>query len=196
LLSGRKAQAARNDDLILASARAVFTADPEAPIAAVAQHAGVGISALYRRFRSKEDLLERLARDGVMSYIADVERSLADQGEPWSVFCAFMQRAVAVGTSALTMRLARSPDVDRAYELTATLLARTHAAGLRSEIDVGDIALLLEMLHAVHVGDEDRSAELRQRYLSLLLDALHFLSLSAVPGAPPSRQELRQRYAR
>ncbi len=48
-LSGRKAQAARNDTLILAAARAVFTADPSAPIAAVAERAGVGISALYRR---------------------------------------------------------------------------------------------------------------------------------------------------
>ena len=45
-LSGRRAQAAANDAVILASARAVFTADPSAPISAVAQHAGVGISAL------------------------------------------------------------------------------------------------------------------------------------------------------
>jgi len=33
-LSGRRAQAARNDQLVLDAARAVFTADPGAPIAA------------------------------------------------------------------------------------------------------------------------------------------------------------------
>ena len=35
-MSGRRAQAARNDTLILAAARDVFLADPTAPIAAVA----------------------------------------------------------------------------------------------------------------------------------------------------------------
>src|SRR4029079_6313948 len=46
-MSGRQAEAARNDQRILESARAVFVADPGAPITAVAKHAGVGISALY-----------------------------------------------------------------------------------------------------------------------------------------------------
>jgi AcrR family transcriptional regulator len=181
-LPGRKAQAARNDELILVSARTVFTADPDAPIAAVARHAGVGISALYRRYRSKEELLQRLARDSLLRYIALVEAALADSGEPWSVFCGFMQRCVASG---LTIG-----DSTTAHERTRSLLARTRAAGLRPEIDVADIALLLDMLRALHVGDEQRSAELRQRYLALLLDALHFLSLSALPGAAPGLQEI------
>src|SRR5581483_6965857 len=42
-LSGRQAEAARNDQRILDSARKVFIADPGAPITAVAKHAGVGI---------------------------------------------------------------------------------------------------------------------------------------------------------
>jgi AcrR family transcriptional regulator len=42
----RAAQAARNDQAILDAAREVFVADPTAPIAAVADRAGVGISAL------------------------------------------------------------------------------------------------------------------------------------------------------
>jgi hypothetical protein len=46
-LSGRKAQANRNDQVILDAARQVFIADPAAPISAVAKEAGVGISALY-----------------------------------------------------------------------------------------------------------------------------------------------------
>ena len=48
-MSGRKAQAARNDEVILDAARAVFVADPGAPVSAVADAAGVGMSALYRR---------------------------------------------------------------------------------------------------------------------------------------------------
>src|SRR3954453_16553185 len=98
-LSGRKAQAARNDQRILDSARAVFTADPNAPIAAVAEHAGVGISALYRRYRSKEELLQQLSLDGLRRYIAEVQVALADDGDPWEAFAAFMRRAVDADTN-------------------------------------------------------------------------------------------------
>ena len=52
-LSGRRAQAARNDVRILEAARTVFVADPDAPISAVAKRAGVGISALYRPWDCK-----------------------------------------------------------------------------------------------------------------------------------------------
>jgi hypothetical protein len=41
-LSGRRAQAARNDERILDAARIVFIADLHAPISAVAKHAGIG----------------------------------------------------------------------------------------------------------------------------------------------------------
>ena len=76
-LSGRRAEAARNDKQILDAARAVFLEDPEAPIAAVAKRAGVGIGALYRRYRSKDELLVRLAGDGLRRYIAAAEAALA-----------------------------------------------------------------------------------------------------------------------
>ena len=65
------------------------------------------------------------------------------------------------------------------------LLERTHSAGLRPEIEVADLALLFEMLQAVQVGDEARTVQLRQRFLALLLDSLHFLSLSELPGPAP-----------
>ncbi|HZM32047.1 MAG TPA: helix-turn-helix domain-containing protein, partial [Acidimicrobiales bacterium] len=55
-LSGRRAEARRNDEAILAAARAVFVADPDAPVSAVVDRAGVNVSSLYRRFASKEDL--------------------------------------------------------------------------------------------------------------------------------------------
>jgi AcrR family transcriptional regulator len=83
-LSGRRAQAATNDGVILEAARAVFTADPSAPISAVAQHAGVGISALYRRYPSKEDLLRTLAADGLQRFTDELETALSDDRDPWT----------------------------------------------------------------------------------------------------------------
>src|ERR671915_1851369 len=95
-LSGRRAEAARNDEAILASARDVFVADPDAPVSAVAQHAGVGISSLYRRYESKEDLLRKLCGDGLALYIEIARDALDDTaGDPWQTVASFMKRKVA-----------------------------------------------------------------------------------------------------
>src|SRR2546423_1938241 len=84
-LPGRRGQAARNDTLILDAAREVFLADPKAPIAAVAERAGVGISALYRRYAGKEDLLRRLCHDGLRRFIAEAEAADAEP-DGWAAF--------------------------------------------------------------------------------------------------------------
>src|SRR3954454_6030849 len=92
-LPGRRGQAARNDTLILDAARDVFLADPKAPIAAVAERAGVGISALYRRYAGKEDLLRTLCHDGLRRFIAEAERAQAND-DGWAAFVEFLQRIV------------------------------------------------------------------------------------------------------
>jgi len=202
-MSGRRAEAARNDKLILEAAREVFVSDPGAPISAVAERAGVGIGALYRRYGSKEDLLRRLSADGLRVYTAAVEDALADDGDPWAVFSGFMRRIVDTDTHSLTLRLAGTftptedlyRDSARAQELNVRLFERTKTAGaIRSDIEVDDIALLLEQLAAVRVADEDRTRRLRHRYLALLLEALHAPSGSTLPGPPPSWEEIDQRW--
>jgi AcrR family transcriptional regulator len=204
-LSGRRAEAARNDQLILDAAREVFVADPAAPIAAVAKRAGVGIGALYRRYASKEELLRRLAAEGLQQYIAAVEDALAqDDGDPWSAFSEFMRRIVDADTHALTLRLAGtfSPteelnrEAAKAQELNVRLIERTRAAGaIRPDIVVDDLSLLFEQLAAVRVADEERTRQLRHRYLALLLDALHASSgTQQLPGPPPGWQEIAQRW--
>ena len=105
-LSGRRAQAARNDHTILDAARQVFLTDPAAPIAAVAQRAGVGMSALYRRYPSKHALLAHLAGDGLRRYRTAAEAALADDHDPWAAFTGFMARIVDADTHSLTLRLA------------------------------------------------------------------------------------------
>src|SRR5260370_36173973 len=93
-LSGRRREAVRNDGRILDAAREVFLADPDAPVAAVASRAGVGISALYRRYESKEDLLRALARDALTRYIADLTDALADDRDPWTGYSECLMRIV------------------------------------------------------------------------------------------------------
>jgi AcrR family transcriptional regulator len=203
VMSGRQAQAARNDHLILEAAREVFTSDPDAPIAAVAERAGVGISALYRRYRSKEDLLQQLSLDGLRRYIAEVEAALADGRDPWEAFAAFMRRALDADTHSLTLHLAGTftpteahwKDGELAAQLTTRLLARAQeGGGLRPDLGVGDISLLFEQLAAIDIGDAERSKQLRHRYLALLLIGLRS-DAEPLPGPPPSWEEIRSRWA-
>ena len=202
-LSGRRAQAARNDERILQAARDVFLADPGAPIAAVAQRAGVGIGALYRRHESKDVLLQRLAADGMDRYLAEVRAALTDEGDAWIAFTRFMRRCIDIGAGALTQRLAGSftstEELQRQgreiHEATQELLARTKAAGaLRPDVEVGDLSLLLEQLQGIRVGDEVRASQLRHRYLAVVLDGLHLADAPQLPSTPPTWQETSRRY--
>jgi AcrR family transcriptional regulator len=202
-MSGRRAEAARNDQRILDAAGAVFVADPGAPIAAVAEHAGVGISALYRRYASKEELLRRLCGDGLKTYIAAAEAALADDGDPWEVFAGFMRRVVDADTHSLTSRLAGTftpteqlnRDATAAQELNRRLFDRTRAAGaIRPDLDVNDLAVIFEQLASVRLADPERTGQLRHRYLALLLEAMHDPSGAPLPGPPPTWQEVIERW--
>jgi AcrR family transcriptional regulator len=201
--SGRKAQAVRNDQAILDAARSVFMRDPEAPISAVAQAAGVGISALYRRYPGKEDLLRKLAADGLQRFLDELEAALADERDAWTAFADFMRRAVDANTSSLTRALAGTfaptPDMwangQRSAELLGELFERTRAAGaLRADLEVHDLSLIFEQLAAVRVGDEARTHELRHRYLALMLDAMHQVGAEPLPGPAPTWAEISQRW--
>jgi AcrR family transcriptional regulator len=202
-MSGRRAEAARNDQRILDAAREVFVADPGAPIAAVAEHAGVGISALYRRYASKEQLLRRLCGDGLRTYIAAAEEALAGGGDPWEAFARFMRRVVDADTHSLTSRLAGTftpteelnRDAAIAQELNQRLFERTRAAGaIRPDLDVNDLSFLFEQLASVRLGDEARTRQLRHRYLVLLLEAMRRPSNPPLPGPPPTWPELHARW--
>jgi AcrR family transcriptional regulator len=202
-LSGRRAQAARNDERILRAAREVFVADPGAPIAEVAKRGGVGISALYRRYPSKEELLRTLCRDGLQRYIDTLEAALADTGDPWEAFATFMRNAVAADSNSLTLRLAGTfeptPDLfeqaERAQELNEKLFKRTQKAGaIRKDATVNDLGPLLEQIAALRLGDAERTAEIRQRYLTVLLDGLHTPAPSELPGPAPSWDEVTARW--
>ena len=203
--SGRKAQAKRNDERILHAALKIFLANPDAPISTVAAEAGVGISALYLRYRDKDELLRRLCSDGLQRYIAETEAAIADRGDVWIAYSGFMRRIVEADTHSLVRRLAGTfkpskelyREAARSQELTVKLFKRVKAAGaIRSDIEVVDIALIFEQLAAVQIGSPRRTAQLRQRYLALILDALRAPNNKALPGPPPDWKDLNSRWDR
>ncbi len=200
-LSGRRAQAARNDQLILESARAVFLADPEAPITAVAKHAGVGISALYTRYGSKEELLRKLCYDGLKRFVDETEAALADERDDWTTFADYLRRLVDADTSSMTLALAGSftPTeemfalAERANQLLQGLFDRVKSA-LRPDLDVHDVSMIFELVAAVKLADRSRTEQLRRRYLGLILDGLRAGDRNELEGPPPSWRELNERW--
>jgi len=202
-LSGRRAQAARNDEAILSAAREVFVNDPSAPIAAVSQRAGVGISALYRRYPSKDFLLGKLCSDGQAIYIDEAERALADDGDLWEAYATFLRRIVAADTHSLTVRLAGTfvpnerhmQDAERMRRLSEQLFGRAQAAGaIRPDVTELDVAFLMELLAQTRLGSQQRTAELRQRFLGVILDGLRPGSSAVLPGRAPTWDEQLQRW--
>ncbi|MFL6114444.1 MAG: TetR/AcrR family transcriptional regulator [Catenulispora sp.] len=186
------------------AARRVFIADPAAPISAVAKEAGVGISALYRRYESKEVLLQTLCADGLATYIACAEAALASAAGPWEKFTSFVRAVIDADVHALTVSLAGTftpteemfRQTTRAVDLAGRILQEAHDAGVvRSDFVFSDIAMLLEQLTAIGGPGPERTRVLRHRYLALHFDALRPEAANAeMPGPPPTDEELGARW--
>jgi AcrR family transcriptional regulator len=203
-LPGRRGQAARNDAVILDAARDVFLADPKAPIAAVADRAGVGISALYRRYASKDVLLRTLCHDGLRRFIAEAESASAVDDD-WDALRGFLEAIVDADVHSLTVHLAGTftptaemgRDAQRANAMVEQLFERAHRARrLRDDAVVTDIGLVLEGCAAIRVPDPLRTKQLRRRYLAQHLDGLSRSDAPSLPGPPPASGELNWRWQR
>jgi AcrR family transcriptional regulator len=182
----------------------VFVADPGAPITAVAKHAGVGISALYTRYGSKEELLRKLCTDGLLIFVAETEKALGRvrAGEDrWQVFADYMRNLTDADTSSLTRALAGqfapTPEMfalaTRSSELSEELFGLIRGV-LRPDLALHDLSLSFELVAAIKFADPGRTAELRRRYLALILDGMRADGRSELPGSPPGWQEISERW--
>jgi hypothetical protein len=149
-------------------------------------------------------LLRTLCRQGQDIYVAEIERALASDEEPWTAFVSYLRRIVAANTHGLTVRLAGTftPSgeqyvlAERMQALSIEMFERVRATGaLRSDMTHLDIEYLLEFLATVKLGDAERSAELRQRHLTVIIDGLHSNQPTRLPGQPPSWEEQLARWA-
>ena len=144
---------------------------------------GVGISALYRRYAGKEELLRKLCGDGLRLYVQIARRAVEEgtEDDPWDTFARFMRRIVEADTHTLTINLAGrfQPTEDlaaegaTAEELNALIVKRAQKAGvLRKDIGPHDLSHIFEQIANVHGPTPERTQKLRSRYLALQLDGL------------------------
>jgi AcrR family transcriptional regulator len=200
-MSGRRAEAVRNDQRVLEAAREVLAMTPDAPLALVARRAGVGIGSLYRRYPSKGALVARLCLEAVLQVDAQARVALdRARSYPWGAFVGFMTGALAEGAALLIAGLAGTfaPDdellaaSERLQGTVRELLESVQAAGaVRPDVSAEDLALLFRQLRAIRLDDEQRAFTLRRRYLELTLQAFHASGAAPLPGPAPGWKDLR-----
>jgi AcrR family transcriptional regulator len=191
---GRYAEAARNDRRILDAAREVFTREGfDAPVAAVAARAGVGIGSLYRRYGTKEELLQRLCVLAMEQSIAAAEQAAA-MPDPWAALTAYVRACVGFGAGVFAPAadlIATTPEMwstaRRSRGLADSIVARAHTAGvLRADATALDIAVLIGWLgRYAPASDDPEEPNARDRLLALALAGLRPGSPEPLPGHPP-----------
>ena len=187
---GRHKEAAVNDVRIFEAARLVFSRHPDAPISAVGEAANVGKSALYRRYASKQLLLQAVAEDLTEQYVAVIDRchqDLDDGRDPAAVLTSFLADAAETGTHAMMLAITgrfEPSDRDRrrsadGWDAGDRLVSRLQRAGaLRQEVDWLDLNKLLEGLGAIRSPGGERTQQLHERYAAVLAAGL-------APGQDP-----------
>src|SRR5215831_5818368 len=175
--------AERNRQRILQAASEVFNERGiEVSLDEIARHAGVGVGTVYRRFRSKEELVEALFLDR-LDTIAAIADDALNAPDPWGGLVSFMERMAEImagdlGLRQILMFATYGRDLvtiarQRNAPLVERLVERAQAAGqLRADIRQTDIPfivfILTEATHLAHAANPD----IWRRYLTLILDGM------------------------
>ena len=196
--------AERNRQRILKAASEVFTEQGlEVSLDEVARQAGVGVGTVYRRFRTKEELVAALFEERIDAIAAVAERA-AEEPDPWTALVSFMEQmaemlAGDLGLRQLLMFATYGQDRvayarQRNAPLVQKLVERAQAAGqVRSDLMLTDVPFLVFVLtEAAQIARPTRP-DLWRRYLALILDGMRpareDLTPLPVPALPPDEFE-------
>lgn len=186
---------------MLDAAREVFARDGyEAPMSAVAERAGVGVASLYRRFETKEAMLQHLCVASLRENAEAAGRALEDR-DPWRGLCDYVRACVgfsagsfasiagAVEPTAEMSLLAR-----RVLRQVEELARRARADGsLREDATAMDVVWLIE-----HFSRSAREAPagVRDRQLAIALSGLRAPGREPLPSPAPGARDYRARWER
>jgi AcrR family transcriptional regulator len=175
--------AERNRQRILKAASEVFNERGlDVSLDEIARYAGVGVGTVYRRFRTKEELIEALFMDRLDSVAATADEAYAAP-DAWCGLVSFMERmaelmAGNLGLRQMLMFATYGRDLvavarQRNEPLVQRLVERAQAAGqLRADIQQTDIPFIVFMLtDAAHLAYAANPGIWR-RYLTLILDGM------------------------
>jgi AcrR family transcriptional regulator len=179
----KRADARRNRELLVTSARQVFAEEGGgASMEAIARHAGVGVGTLYRHFPRRIDIVEAVYRDDVDELVRAAEEA-AGQLEPWPAVVAFLEDFVSYAQRKRTFLNELHEAFDKNPELRSQcreqidyamglVIDRAHRAGvIRADVDSTDLIQLVTPMCTNASVTEDQS----RRLLAMILDGLKAL---------------------
>ena len=193
-----RADAVRNRERLLAAAVTVILEHgPDAPVDAVARHAGVGIGTLYRHFPERPQLLDAVARHVLAAAIAGAEQAMADATDGHDAVRRYLHAAVDAGVGVLNLIHPALDEPDWPAERTrmAALLGDIIQRGvddgtLRPETAAHDIVFaVIRFSRPVAIGltHSDERA-LAARHLDIYVDGLGTRSPAGRPTQPKGPQ--------
>ena len=167
-----RVDAQRNLERVLDAATEAFTASgPDASIDEIARRAGVGHATVFRRFPTKEALMEAVVQRRIGEIMALVERALASD-DPGNAFFEFAWQVAELHASSRGLHqclahctgAAGSAEVE---EAAAKIVARAQRAGaVRADIKPRDVSALIRA--ALWAAPERQW----RRYVEVVLDGL------------------------
>jgi len=190
-----RSDAERNRERIMAAARVVFARDGlGASMASVAREAGVGIATMFRRFPTKEELVDAVFYDRMDAY-ADVVAAALDDPDPWHGFVGYVETACAMQAAdsgfadVLTTTFPTAKALERrrneAYEGMVELISRAKAAGrLRADFASSDLVLLHMANAGVVNATGDAAPDAWRRVVALLVQSFEAPARGALPASP------------
>ena len=179
-----RADAARNRDRVLATARlAVTTGDLSLQLNDIARRAGMGVGTVYRHFPTRRALLEALAEDAFTALIDDA-RAASRHDDTWTGVEILLRALLArqLTDPAFSEVISTAPDLDASPHTTAhraefsklaqNLLGRARRArALRPGLTDDDLHhLVCGTAFALRVSDEPSKRV--ESYLQVLLDGI------------------------
>jgi len=182
---GLRKDAERNRQRVLTAARELFAIKGmEATLNDVAHHAGVGVGTVYRRFATKEALVEAIFEEGIAEVVWLAETAL-QQKNSWDGFVWFIERhcelaATDRGLREMVYSKAYGGDrVDCAREelvpLISKLVDRARSDGyLRADIAHSDTPIIGLLAGTVSEWAGHVDPELWRRYVALLLEGMRY----------------------
>ena len=175
--------AERNRQRILQAASEVFNERGlEVSLDEIARYAGVGVGTVYRRFRTKEELVEALFMDR-LDQIAAIADEAFEAPDPWCGLVCFMERmaelmAGNLGLRQMLMFATYGQDLvavarQRNAPLVYRLVEQAQAAGqIRTDLKPTDIPFIVFILtEAAHLT-QAANPDIWRRYLTLVLDGM------------------------
>jgi AcrR family transcriptional regulator len=170
--------AVRNYERILGTAREVFgESGSDACIEEIAARAGVGVGTVYRRFASKDALMDELLRLALEDLIAAADRALArTDGHGLEELLRAFGQSFAEHARFATLLLERQPDTSAALRIRAATTALTERAVSAGTVGPGvttsDVTALIAGMRGLVQAHGSLAPEAWQRFLDIHLAGL------------------------